>query len=367
MNLFEKIVAPVQMDVDEPLSKALSEIGRSDTCVVVTKDGRYAGIVDDRSVEKVSSDPRTTKLGTVLERAPLIDAGSSLLEVCKSFFAGPYKSLPVRQGDRIVGTMRRNDVIEMLASTGALTGSVSEYMTSPVVTVDDKATIGQAKAKMRERGVRRLVVYSEGRLKGLLSIYDLKSRTARPKEHAPFVREKHSSEDVLVSSLMVAGENVVTVEPGASLAEAAQKMTEAGVAALVVMERDKPVGLLSARDIFESIMFQEKTPIYFSGLGYEERMVIDEIKGEVEKEVEKIGKSVPLDYLALHLKKYGRKYSVHARLKTSKEGIVSVSNHGFDLQGTVHGLMSELRKIALERLKLNPLHEKRRKPYRGEL
>jgi len=366
MNLFEKISAPVQMDVDEPLSKALGKIERKDECVVVTKDGKYVGILDDRSIEKVSSDPSTTKLGGIFERAPLIDTGSSLLEVCRSFFTGPYKSLPVREGENVVGVLKRKDVIEALIEAGALSGRVSEYMTSPIVTVDENATIAQARTKMRERGVRRIIVFGNGKLKGMLSIYDIRTRTSRSKEHAPFVKEKHSTEDALVSSLMVAGENVVTIAPDALLGDAAHKMTDAKVGSLVVMDKDRPIGLLSARDIFESIMFQDKTPIELSGLGYEERMMVDEIRGEVEREVEKIAKSVQLDYLALHFKRYGNKYSIHGRLKTSKCGIISVSNYGFDLQGTVHGLMGEMKKIALEKMKVNPMHGQTRGPFRGE-
>jgi CBS domain-containing protein len=366
VDLLERISPPILMEVDEPLSKALGKLGK-DECIVVTKKGEYVGILDDRTIENVSSDPNTTKIGSLFERAPLIDYGSSLLDICKSFFAGPYKALPVKKGEQVAGILKRKDVIEVLLSAGGLYGLVRDYMSSPVVTIDENATVAQARAKMKENGVRRLVVYGDGRLKGIVSIYDLKMKTARPKEHVPFVKEKHSPEDVLVSSLMVPSEEVAVIGPDAPLSEAARKMVDAGVASLVVVDKNEPIGLLSVRDVLESIMSQEKTPIYFSGVGYEEKMVIDEIKGEVENEVEKIRKSVPLEYVALHFKKYGRKYSVHARFKVANGGIIPVRNHGFDLQGTVHGLLLEFRKIALERLKSDPMREKRRKPYRGEL
>lgn len=368
MNLFERISEPVIIEEDEPLSKALSKIEQQkDRCIIVTKGGEYVGILDDRVVERVTSDPSTTKISSVFERAPVINSEGSLFDICKSFFAGPYKALPVKDGDKITGVLSRIDVVEALINAGVLKGKVRDYMSSPVVTIDEKATVAQARAKMKNSGVRRLVVYGDGKLKGIISTYDLKTKTVRPKEHAPFVKEKHSPEEAPISSLMVPGEEVATIEPDVGLMEAARKMLDASVSSLVVVEKNEPIGLLSARDIFESIMSQEKTPIHFSGLGYEERMVVDEIKAEVEKEVEKIGKSVPLEYVALHFKKYGRKYSVHARIKTANGGIVSVSNHGFDLQGTIHGLMLEFRKIAFEKLKTDPMREKRRKLYRGEL
>lgn len=363
MNLFEKMQPPVIMGAEEPLSKGISELDKAKTCIVVVKGKEYHGILDDRSIERMRSDPSTTKIGIVTERAPLIQNGSSLLDVCKCFFSGPYKSLPVQDGERVVGVLTRAQVLESLLDVGALAGKVGDFMTTPAVTIDESATLAQAKAKMREMNVRRLAVLRGSVVAGLVSTYDLKTvRTAVPKEKAPFVREKFSAENPPVSFVM--SEEVVTVPPEASLSEAAKRMLASGVASLVVIEDSKPIGLLSARDLFESIMFQEKAPVYISGLDQEGRMLAEEITTECEKEVERLGKSFELEYLAVHFKRYGRKHSIHARLKTNNFGIVSASNHGFDMQGALHGVLAELRRMLMER-KADPMHEKRRKPFRG--
>jgi len=361
MNPFEKMLPPVIMGADEPLSKGIRELEKAKTCVVITRGKEYCGILDDRSIEKMRSDPMTTKIGAVVETAPLIPNGASLMEVCKLFFAGPYKSLPVQEGEKVIGVITRTQVIESLLSMGVLEGKVHEFMNAPAVTIVETATLAQARAKMREMNVRRLIVCNEkGGISGLVSTYDLKK--AVPKQKAPFVHDKYSTDNPPVASAM--SEEVVAIQPGASLSEAAQKMVESGVASLVVMEGQKPIGLLSARDLFESIMFKEKAPVYISGLDNEGRQFAEEITSDCEKEVERLGKSFDLEYLALHFKRYGRKHSIHARLKTNQFGIISASNHGFDMQGALHGVLSELRKMLMDQ-KIDPMHEKRRKPFRG--
>jgi CBS domain-containing protein len=356
MGLFDRLSPAFILSPEETLSKALGELSRQEGCVVVMKGFDYAGIVSDRLVEDFSSDPATTKLSAVAAKAPLIAYGSGIADVCAAFFDGPYNALPVERDGKIAGVISRVDVVRELAEQGALNGSVAEYMTSPAVQVPEGSTIAQARAKMMSSGVRRLVVTGDGKIRGLVSMYDLKVKALIPKERMPMLpREKHGDEDALISQLMVQGDEVATVPPGATLAEAARRMVSRKVSALVVAEDGAPVGIVSARDIFESIMHAEATPVYLSGLGREERMEADEIRSDVERKAEKISRSLGIDYVALHFKKYGHKHSIHARLKLSRGGVIVAHNHGFELRGTLHGLLDELEKIALKG-KNSPIH-----------
>ena len=365
MNPFERMQEAIVMDESAPVSQAVGKLGRSDSCIIVTKGGKYIGILDDISAVEKTSDPTTTKIGHAMKRAPLIENGASLLEICKAFFNGAYKALPVEQDENVVGVLGRMDVLASLVRTGVVVGNVREHMSTPAVAVEETANLAQARAKMREANVRRLVIIKGGKIAGLISTYDLRKASDVPKERAPFVKEKHSIEEPKLGSLMVDAEEVATISPDATMADAARKMVENGVASLVVASDGKPEGLLSVRDVFESIMAQERAPVYISGLDYSDRMMVDEINAEVEKELEKMRKSMELEYLALHFKKYGNKHSVHARLKTVKFGLISASNHGFDLQGTVHGVMDGLKKIVLHKKKPDPSKGKRTSAFRG--
>ncbi|MDD5317972.1 MAG: CBS domain-containing protein [Candidatus ainarchaeum sp.] len=357
MDVFEKLDSPAVLDAEEPLSAALGELARSDSCVVVTRDDAYVGIISDRSLEGVTSDPRSTKAGTVAERAPAVEFGAGLPELCKCFLSGAYKSLPVRRGKKIIGVVRRGDVLLALAEAGMLSGRVADFMSSPPISVEGKATVAQVLARMREKNVRRVLVFGGERLRGLVSVYDLKVSTLATKERMPFAVEKHSGEEAQVDSIMTPEEELVKIAPSAALSEAARRMAEKKVSALVVEKDGKAAGILSARDVLESLISEEQVPVHMSGLDTEERMVLDEISADVARELDKIRKSVALDYLALHFKKYKHKYSLRARLKTSRHGVIPASNSGFELRGTLHGVLAELGKLA-SKLKQNPIHEK---------
>jgi len=365
VGLFDELGDVIEIDEDEPLAKALSPLAKSPgACIVVTKCGRYAGIITDRSIERVTDDPSTIKISAVFEHAPVIESGAAVPAVCAAFFSGSYKALPVREGKRIVGTLGRAAVLRTLLESRLLTGTVSDYMSSPAVTVDAGVSIAGALERMHTSGTRRAVVMRDGKIAGLASAYALKIASLKPKDRAPLIRTKHSSEDASVSEFMVERDELATTQPGFTLAQAAQAMLERGVSSLVVESRGQPVGILSARDVFESVLSTAHVPVYLSGLGREERLMSFDLNAELSRELEKIARSLDVEYLSVHVKRYGHKYSMHARLKT-RTGVTSVSNHGFDLIGVAHGLMDELKGLTLGKEKGRALAERNRPRRRG--
>lgn len=356
MDFADKLKKSVVLDSEEMVSKGMSEIAKKDICVVVMKEGVYHGIVDERSLENINSDPASTKLETLAEKAPLIPVTADLTETARYFFAGPYKSLPLGTKEKIEGVLTRNDVLAELLKSTSLSGSVQDYMTAPAVTISVEESIAKAKAKMRESRVRRLIVTKQdNQLAGLLSLYDLVSKYSKRKEKAPFVSNKVPLDNHPIKSFMRSAEEVRTIGPDAPLSTAAKIMVENGIASLVVMDENKPRGLLSARDIFESVLREQKAPVYLSGLDDSDKLYTEEIMDECNGELEKLRKSFEITYLAIHFKKYKHKYSVHARLKTTEHGIILAKNDGFELHGTVHGVLAELKKILAGR-KENPIH-----------
>ena len=62
----------------------------------------------------------------------------------------------------------------------------------------------------------------------------------------------------LVADVMSA--EMVTVEPSASIAEAAKRMIQEEKGPLPVVERDRPVGMLTDRDIIARVVAEERDP-----------------------------------------------------------------------------------------------------------
>ena len=117
--------------------------------------------------------------------------------------------------------------------------AVAEFMTSDVLAVAPEDTIGEAAQKMVENGVSSVVVSDFGRLIGILTERDLTRAVAG---------RTHSSE-ARVREWMTA--DPITVSASTPVEEAARTMLDQGFRHLPVVEDERPVGIVSIRDVAE--------------------------------------------------------------------------------------------------------------------
>lgn len=83
-------------------------------------------------------------------------------------------SLVVVENGAPVGIVTSSDFVHLLgAASDPTTQTVSEFMSSPVVTIHPDATAGDAVATMREGGIARLVVVEDDEIVGILSTDDV--------------------------------------------------------------------------------------------------------------------------------------------------------------------------------------------------
>ncbi len=108
------------------------------------------------------------------------------------------------------------------------------------VTVAPEDTLGEAAAKMNERGIGSAIVLDFGRMIGILTERDIMRAVAY---------RTHSSE-ARVREWMTA--EPVTATPSTSVDEAARIMLENGFRHLPVVEGDRAVGVVSLRDLARS-------------------------------------------------------------------------------------------------------------------
>ena len=121
----------------------------------------------------------------------------------------------------------------MLARMSAIT----DLMTREVVTVAPEDTLGEAAAKMTEKGIGAVVVSDFGRIIGILSERDIMRAVAG---------RTHSSE-ARVREWMTS--DPITATPDTSIEEAGRTMLENGFRHLPVVEGERAIGMLSIRDV----------------------------------------------------------------------------------------------------------------------
>jgi CBS-domain-containing membrane protein len=158
-----------------------------------------------------------------------------------------FHHLPViDERRRVVGILTPSDVLNRSARPLARRVRVSELMRAPAIICTDVTPLETAARKMREEGVRALIVVSgpTEQLAGIVTSTDI-LRAFAGQSTAP-----EDLDEILVDELMI--ERPVAVRPQTSVADAARTLAETGVRHLLVVDGGgKLTGLLTERDLIE--------------------------------------------------------------------------------------------------------------------
>jgi CBS domain-containing protein len=133
----------------------------------------------------------------------------------------------------------------------AYTMKVRELMTTDVATIgrNDELTIGDDIMKMKR--LRHLPVVEEGRLVGMLTQRDLFHAALSIALNFGEKAQKEFLKTVVVKEVMT--EEVLTIDPGADVKEAARLLIEHKIGCLPVVENGKLVGLVTETDLLRVI------------------------------------------------------------------------------------------------------------------
>jgi len=124
-------------------------------------------------------------------------------------------------------------------------------MTTDVATIgrNDELTIGDDIMKMKR--LRHLPVVEEGRLVGMLTQRDLFHAALSTALNFGEKAQKEFLKTVVVKEVMT--EEVLTIDPGADVKEAARLLIEHKIGCLPVVENGKLVGLVTETDLLRVI------------------------------------------------------------------------------------------------------------------
>jgi uncharacterized protein (TIGR02284 family) len=139
------------------------------------------------------SSSRSARKGTVLIReimtgdVQLLSPQDSIQDAAQRMRDGDFGSLPVAQGDRLVGYVTDRDiVVRALADGRASDARVEDVMTDRILYCFDDENVDDVAANMAENQVRRLPVLNrEKRLVGIVALGDIATKASdKPAEDA---------------------------------------------------------------------------------------------------------------------------------------------------------------------------------------
>ncbi|MEA2453059.1 MAG: hypothetical protein QOG04_1769 [Actinomycetota bacterium] len=110
-----------------------------------------------------------------------------------------------------------------------------------LLTIEPKSSLRRAAQVMSERGVGCAVAIENEKVAGIITERDLLHAIAR----------EQNIDDTAVADVMT--REVVSGESGWDLLKAIKTMTDGGFRHLLVMDMDDPIGIVSLRDLMDSM------------------------------------------------------------------------------------------------------------------
>jgi predicted transcriptional regulator len=351
------------LDGSEPLSKVLTHLDEA-PAVIVTRKGKYYGIIDHRSVSDGFKKPHETRCEKAVVKPPLIVENASILERVELFLQGHFKALPVvDENDEPIAITTRVELLKDMSRERMMpSGSVTDLMSSPVYSIEEESKIADVKRVLKDRNARRLVVTRNNKPVGVVSTFDIGAWKDRH-NMAGGRKDLHMSEPIDFDDMELSGfirPDVIALESGSKIDDAAKQMIEREVSGVIIVDRDKPVGILSALDIFKYLhdVMEEKTQLQISGLSEESMLQYKDIQSKIGHVLDKFGKSFNIKDPRLHVKEDKNIFQVNIHFSTD-EGSVSLKGERATLKETVDELAVELDKV------LNKKKEMRRPKARA--
>ena len=128
---------------------------------------------------------------------------------------------------------------------------VQDWMRENPVTIDPDATLAAAQELMIENEVRRLPVVERGELVGIITNSDILRQIPATVEEADddtrLLLTQRTVREVMTYSPM-------TINPSATIQEAAERMLEYQISGLPVVRNNKVVGIITESDIFRLVV-----------------------------------------------------------------------------------------------------------------
>jgi CBS domain-containing protein len=175
---------------------------------------------------------------------------ASILEVMQMMVAEDVGRAIITDADVPVGIFTEKDVLKRVVSakTDVKKTKIDKVMTSPVRAVREETHIVEAFVKMYRGKYRHLLV--RGRRGKIIGIVSMRRILNIAVELGQGMSETRTLGDITAPE-------VVSVEQSATVYDTVELMNKRGVAAVVVTERAKPLGIFTERDVLKRVATKE--------------------------------------------------------------------------------------------------------------
>jgi len=267
----------VSVDVKETASRLIGKLRQSkDTAALVFDGKKYLGVVGKQWLITSRTDPTSMKLQNLLKKrskaktqfyVPKLETTTNLKKICRLMATADVKCLPVLKGSNVLGVVRG------IALVSELRGyyrdvEASEVGTTRISIANEKDQIGKLLKLMHTKRIHRVpVVGKANKLIGIATAVDLNDyihQGPRKRMHIPKAashnrfrtsgKETGEKQDLLkhpIRNIITPARRCCTAKPETKVSRIIDMMAAENVTSVILMESQKPVGIITIKDILE--------------------------------------------------------------------------------------------------------------------
>jgi CBS domain-containing protein len=352
-DVFSKGFIEVQENDTISSVQSLFKEGLPPVLAVFDSNGSYKGVISQKSIKRSSLNASGTKVKTLTQSTPAVTLQDTLSKVARLMIESEIRQLPVYSENTLLGFVTDENVIHGAIMEQWGNTNVEEIMTKKPFVIEEDESLGAALSLLRSEGISHVPIVKDGKLVGMVSLSDIIDNIFQPRHVQRFgerVGQKVSALSIPTKGIMV--QPVVTVLPESKLRDAEEQMHKFNISSVVIIDKGRPVGILTKRDFLEPLAQMEK-PVERLSVQFSVKDVeIDEIqRGAVMDDFEsfthRYGETLEAGTLFVYMKTHGTNFKgdqlIHCRLQfRTNKGAFFSSGEGYEVEQTF--------KTALDRL-----------------
>ena len=250
----------ITIDKDQNLSDALKLLRKHNVSrLPVTNNKELVGIISERDIanklgsSKYESMPASRlHISSVMVKDVItVPQTMQLGEVAKLMLEKGIGSVPVMDGDKMVGIVSKADFVTLAVGIAFDKITVKELMTKDLKSVSPTERLIHARRVMIESHVGRLPVIEDETLVGMITSKDLMRAFIDFRKNVPEKYQKSQIKEVSVEDIM--SSNPIFTSKDETISEVSKIMMETGYNGLPVVEDGKVVGIITQTDILRLI------------------------------------------------------------------------------------------------------------------
>ncbi len=323
---------------------------------IIDSKGRLEGIISQEALLRRRRVPLTTTVDRLSVRPPRLTEGDSIARAAKALLENNYQEIPVlndRNG-KVVGHVTQWALLTLLRGDNSVAGlEAGAVMTPDPVVVGHKETLDRALVEMDKLNETTVpVVDGSGALMGVVSASDILQSYAGTATPAKRMRK----------SPRRSGKNATTVEGfmttpplaggrATKVGDLIDQMVDRGASSVVIVEGDRPVGIVTKADLLgmvASLEPEEGCFIQITGLEEHDPFFMDEVWAVIDPMVQRVAARVRPLTLYLHVMEHhrasGHRVECRVRMNTDR-GLYVATTEDDNIMRAVSDVMDRLEKI----------------------